>query len=382
MKDDDIGAWPWPSSGVMRCVLAIGMLMLAACADTPPEAREATSAVGAETVEPPLMAAARKGDEAALTILTALADARGDQEAVMNYRHMAVEFGHRGAKDSLAIEYERRGDYAQAAHWFRRALEKSTFPGPSAFHLAELILSGRTSGTPKEGAEYMSYAAAAGSRQAARRLAELLKAGTGVERDEEESRLWLARAERDEAYVRRALVQPPAGEAPSLPVGQSERLREICERVTQGSLLGMVQLGESYETGSEVPLDHAKAAYWYAKAASLGSPMGHYALGAMIINGHRAGTQEEAAALIERASYAFVPVAEAAYGLAVMTGRGVPKDEGEGAYWIKRAAIHGNAWGKYLLAKAFLSGHGVEQDEAIGRGLMEEAAREGYRKPE
>lgn len=140
----------------------------------------------------------------------------------------------------------------------------------------------------------------------------------------------------------------------------------------------MIQLAELYETGDEVPKDFAKAEYWFTKAASLGSPLAHYGLGTMIVNGHRPGTLEEAAALFERAAYAFFPEAEAAFGLALMTGRGVPQDRVEEAYWMTRAALHGSAWGKYLLAKAYLGGLGRARDEEVGRTLMEEAERAGY----
>lgn len=364
----------------MRSILAIGILMVAACADAPSGTRGGGIL---DRAEPRFLAAARNGDKAALGLLKALATVRGDKEAVMNYHRMGVEHGHKGAMHSLAVEYEQRGDYEQAAHWFGRDLEDDpTFPGPSAFRLAELILSGRVAGTPEEGANYMFYAASAGSRQAARRLAELFKTGTGITQDDEASRLWLARAQRDEAYEGRALVQPPAGEAPPLPEARTERLRDIGERISHGSLWGMVQLAGLYETGDEVPKDFAKAEYWYARAASLGSPLAHYGLGAMIINGQRPGTQEEAAALVERAARSFFPEAEAAFGLALMTGRGVPKDPVEGAYWLTRATLHGSAWGKHLLAKAYLHGRGVPQDEEIGRTLMKEAERAGYRPSE
>lgn len=383
MKDDGIGARPWQSSGLEKGVLVIGMLLLAACLDAPSGTRGPASTVEAEAVGSPLVAAAQKGSEAAVMVLGVAAEERGDYQAAIQWYLRGIERGFKAANSALAAVYEKLGDYEQAAHWFGRDLETgSTFPGPSAFHLAELILSGRVAGTPEEGANYMYYAASAGSRQAARRLAELFKTGTGLPQDDEASRLWLARAERDEAYERGALVQPPAGEAPPLPEARSDRLRDIGERISHGSLWGMVQLAGLYETGDEVPKDFAKAEYWLTKAASLGSPLAHYGLGAMIINGHRSGTQEEAAALVERAAYAFFPEAEAGFGLALMTGRGVPKDPVEGAYWMTRATLHGSAWGKYMLAKAYLHGRGVPRDEEIGRTLMEEARQAGYRPAE
>lgn len=376
-------ARPSPSSGLMRGVLAIGMLTLAACADAPSGSRAPTSTIGAETGKPPLVAAAQKGDEAATMVLGVAAEERGDYQAAIDWYRQGIEKGLKGPPHALAGVYEKLGDYEQAAHWFHRDLETNpTSPGPSAFHLAELILSGRVAGTPEKGAEYMYYAASAGSRQAARRLAELIKTGTGVTQDDEASRLWLARAERAEAYERRALVQAPSGEAPPLPEARTERLRDIGQGISHGSLWAMVQLAGLYQTGDEVPKDFAKAEYWLTKAASQGSPLAHYGLGAMIISGQRHGTQEEAAALVERAAYALVPEAEAAFGLALMTGRGVPKDPVEGAYWMTRATLHGSAWGKHLLGKAYLHGRGVPQDEETGRTLMEEAERAGYRPTE
>lgn len=158
------------------------------------------------------MVAAGKGEEVATMVLGVAAEEQGDYQAAINWYRQGIERGLKGPTHALAGVYEKLGDYEKAAHWFRRDLETDpTFPGASAFHLAELILSGRVASTPEEGAEYMHYAASAGSRQAARRLAELIKTGTGVTQDDEAGRLWLARAERAEAYEPRALVQPPLG---------------------------------------------------------------------------------------------------------------------------------------------------------------------------
>lgn len=141
----------------------------------------------------------------------------------------------------------------------------------------------------------------------------------------------------------------------------------------------MLELGSTYETGRDnLRIDFPMAAYWYARAASLGSSAGHYALGAMTINGHRPGTPEEATALIERGAHGFVPDAEAAYGLALMTGRGVGPNEKEAVYWLGRAALHGSAWGTYLLAKAYRLGKGVPPDDEAGKALLVEAERLGY----
>lgn len=380
MKDDSIGTRPWPSSGLMRAALAVGLSLLAACADTLSGSRAAMAADATGGAQPPLVTAAQKGDKAAVMILSALAKFRGSQEEATHWSLLGTEFGHSGSAHEMAIAYEEKGDVQKAAYWYRRDLElQPTFPGPSAYRLAELILAGRGPGTREEGAELMYYSAAAGSSQAARRLSALLMAGDGIGRSEDDASLWLARVERAESFGTPPLVPPPAESPPSCPPSQTERLRDICERLSDGSWWAMVQLGAAYENGENMPKDLAKAEYWYTTAASLGSPSAHYALGAMTANGNRLGTWEEAARLFERAAYAFFPEAEAAFGLALMTGRGVSKDHVEGAYWMTRATLHGSAWGKYLLAKAYLSGLGVPRDEEIGRTLMAEAERSGYR---
>lgn len=370
-----------PSQGLIGGVLA-ACLLLSGCADTPekPHQSAGTEQVGVNDYS--LVEAARNGDETALYVLATRAEEHGDTNQAIAWYRLGAEHGLTSAADSLGQAYERQGDFVQAAQWYRRALkDKGRIQGTAALHLAELILSNRIPGTAEEGGNYLSLAAQAGNRVAVERYGSMLLSGTGVPQDTDEGQRWLARAERAQARLNAPpLVSPPTGPVADFPAAPPPRLRDIIERVSAGSWQGMLQLGRAYELGEEgLQADSAKAEYWYAKAASLGSDAAHYALGSMIINGHRPGSPEEAAALVEHAAYGFVPDAEAAYGLALMTGRGVPADEVEGAYWMGRSALHGSAWGTYLLAKAYRAGRGVPRDEEIGQNLMKEVERLGYR---
>ena len=125
-------------------------------------------------------------------------------------------------------------------------------------------------------------------------------------------------------------------------------------------------------------VDHKAADYWFTKAASLGNPTAYFFLACLMVNGDRAGTPEEAAADAEIAARRHNAQAAALYGRMVMTGKGVPMDKVEGAYWMRRAVRNGSAWGEFLLGVALTRGDSVLRDEAAGLAMQAKAARDGF----
>jgi TPR repeat protein len=281
--------------------------------------------------------------------------------------------------------------------------------------LASMIAGGEVAGTPEEVAALLRDNAEAGFGAAA--YAQVLLDGRGTPRNVAEGVLWLARTARaGDANVAQTLadgwadgrfgavdvaqserwrawhamlvannglpmstIAPPPGPPPPLPRGIDSRLDALCDDVAAGRALGFIHLGAAYERGQLVPVDYARAEYWYTRAAAMGSPTARWALGAMIVNGFRAGTDGEAAVLIaEGTAGRGITDGEAAYGWILMTGRGLPRDETEAVYWMRRAARHGDPFGEYLLGIALLFGHGIARDEARGLALIEQAADDGY----
>ena len=60
-------------------------------------------------------------------------------------------------------------------------------------------------------------------------------------------------------------------------------------------------------------------------------------------------------------------------------GLGGAYDPDAAARWDRRAAEAGDPVGKFNYGLALMRGHGVVQDEALGRQLVDEAAREGLK---
>jgi len=107
----------------------------------------------------------------------------------------------------------------------------------------------------------------------------------------------------------------------------------------RGDAVAQDNLGAQYDQGLGVPLDHAKAALLYRKAAEQGDAVGQYFLG---------------------------------YDYYV--GQGVPQDYAEAAAWYRKAAEQGYANAQYNLGTLYYAGQGVTQDYAQAVSWVRRAA--------
>jgi TPR repeat protein len=79
-------------------------------------------------------------------------------------------------------------------------------------------------------------------------------------------------------------------------VGQYSRARALLAPLAErGNRRTQFLLGDMYHTGSGVPRDDVRAAYWYRQAADQGLAQAQYQLGIMYLNGQGVPADETAA---------------------------------------------------------------------------------------
>jgi len=86
---------------------------------------------------------------------------------------------------------------------------------------------------------------------------------------------------------------------------------------------------------------------------------------------------EEAAALLRAGAEAGLPEAQAAYGQALLDGRGVPADAAAALGWFRRAAAGGNAMGMNMAGRCQEKGWGTAPDRAEATRCYAHAAQAG-----
>lgn len=86
---------------------------------------------------------------------------------------------------------------------------------------------------------------------------------------------------------------------------------------------------------------------------------------------------EEAVALLKTGAEAGLPEAQAAYGQALLDGRGVAPDTVAALGWFRRAAAGGDAMGMNMVGRCFEKGWGTAEDRAEATRWYARAAQAG-----
>ncbi len=115
--------------------------------------------------------------------------------------------------------------------------------------------------------------------------------------------------------------------APSASIPSQQEIADLKAKAEAGDPNAQVKLGQWYEDGTGVPVNHVAAVTWYRKAAERGDPAGENNLGIM-------------------------------YRL----GWGVNKDFEEAVRWYRQAAKQGYANACFNLGAAYYNGDGVHPD--------------------
>ncbi len=146
----------------------------------------------------------------------------------------------------------------------------------------------------------------------------------------------------------------------AIPTGVAPALREA---VLAGSPAAQYDLAQQLFEGRALPQDQAKAAFWFARAASAGYAPAEFRLGALYQKG--AGVERDpVAAKRWYQAAAEAGNARAAHNLGVIDAEPVGENANyrEAAKWFRRAAELGVRDSQYNLAVLYARGLGVDQD--------------------
>ncbi|MGP8200954.1 MAG: trypsin-like peptidase domain-containing protein [Limisphaerales bacterium] len=131
----------------------------------------------------------------------------------------------------------------------------------------------------------------------------------------------------------------------------------------QGDANALVSIGFCYMTGKGVPRDIAQAIGWFVKAARQGNAIAEYDLAWCHENGVVfPQDHQEAFLMFSQAARQGDAAAQYSVGFNCMEGNGTAKDEMEGARWYRKAAEQGYDAAQLNLGNCYQMGKGVEQN--------------------
>jgi TPR repeat protein len=157
------------------------------------------------------------------------------------------------------------------------------------------------------------------------------------------------------------------------------QISSLTERAQQRDPQAQYQLGRSYMTGTNVPLDYKQARAWLQKSADQNFPDAEFALGYLHELG-KGGKRNYRQALSDYTAAAEQghTMAENNIGSMYERGEGVRRDLGQAAEWYRKAASQGQFIAACNLATLYLHGKGVPRDNAQAATWFRAAAERGY----
>jgi TPR repeat protein len=130
-----------------------------------------------------------------------------------------------------------------------------------------------------------------------------------------------------------------------------------------GSASAQDTLASLYEDGKGVPRDYQQAAAWYRKAAEQGNANSQSNLANMYVNGEGfVQDYAQAAYWYRKAAEKGNENAEAQLGQLYDMGRGIPQNYEQAVYWYRKAAEQGNAGAQYSLGRLYSDGDAFQRD--------------------
>ena len=188
--------------------------------------------------------------------------------------------------------------------------------------LGQMGLAGEAGLTDADAYSYLLRASDAGRNDATLALAEMSRAGRGIDASKEAAQELLERGHGAFDFTATKKL------ADSYLTSDPERALDLYKKAAaKGDADAAYAAGIMYAENFNIRPDEEKAAYWLGRAASLG---------------HAA--------------------AQADYGLLVYQGAGVKRDEKAAADWFRQSALNGDTEGMFLFAFTLAKGEGVEQN--------------------
>lgn len=156
--------------------------------------------------------------------------------------------------------------------------------------------------------------------------------------------------------------------------------KEALRRGELGDPTAQTLLGRLYSEGYAFPVDGARAAIWYGRAAKQGDPQAELRYGLMVYNGRFVTkNQAEGEALIKKAVDAGVPEAYFYYGQLLMNKTDSDDALEIGLTWFLKGAASGNADSAYAASQ--ILAHGTNKrprDDVNARKLLEAASAKDH----
>lgn len=232
-------------------------------------------------------------------------------------------------------------DYAQAAHWYRKAAEQDHAPSQNA--LGWLYMRGL--GVPQDDVQAVAWwhkAAEQGFHIAQNWLGGMYAAGRGVAQDDAQAESWW------------------------------------CKAAEQGNASAQTNLGSMFQLGRGVAQSDAQAVAWWSRAAAQGHAEAQSNLADMYAAGLGVERDDvQAAALWRQAAEQGNVIAQASLGACYSKGDGVDQDDAQAAAWWCKAAEQGHAVSQANLGALYMDGRGVAQDAEKAATWWRKAAEQG-----
>ncbi len=229
-------------------------------------------------------------------------------------------------------------------------------------------------GTDGDAFKHELSAAAAGDMKAQAAIGIRYEEGVGVAADEDKAAYWMRKAAaQGDAAIQTRLGLLLSNKEPKESTQWSRKAAE------QGHAPAQVNLGIHYMGGVGVEHDDSQAVFWFRKAAELGDAAGQNNLALMLRSGRGVPQNcPEALAWLQKAvapdqasqARQFSDAAMAQLGNMYRDGECVDRDERRAVEWFRSATALDGMDGVYGLAKAYATGHGVEQDVVVAVALF------------
>ncbi len=268
-------------------------------------------------------------------------------------------------------------DQTAAIGWLEKAVAQNN--ADAATLLARIYLSAGSQRDPVKASELFASAAARGHPEAQYYLGLLYQNGTGVAQDDVQAFNWfLASSEAGNASAQfelsRALLK-----GVGTPENQSEAMRWLEEAAGSGQVDAQYYLGQAIETGAGVAQSSENALKWYRRAAEGGQALAQRTLGTKYLQGSDGlePNAEEALRWLLAAAKAKEPGAMNNLAFGYASGKVLPQNDAEAAFWYEQASEMGLARASFALAQLFEVGRGgpVSLNRAIT--YYQTAARQG-----
>lgn len=259
-----------------------------------------------------------------------------------------AEAGDADAQFQLGKAYLNGNGVAQddklALAWYNKAVEQGNSAAANQLGLMHRLGRG-VEKNEEEAVRWYHKGAKLGSAEAMFNLGACYYNGEGVGENPVKAFVWF-------------LLAQEAGDS----AAQDAVRRSTAEMAPLSIRDAILEIGDMYEKGDELPQSYAKAASWYRKESADSAEIATK-LATLLLNGN--GVERdygEAMELCRSAAKKGYSPAQYCVGLIYQRGLGVPADAKQSAKWYTMAATTGHVRAELALAEMYSKGEGVGVD--------------------